>query len=889
MAQLEEYRRKRDFGVTPEPSGERAAPHAGLLYFIQKHAARNLHYDFRIELDGILMSWAIPKGPSLDPSVKHLAMHVEDHPLEYGTFEGTIPKGEYGGGTVMVWDRGTWEPDHGDPREHLEQGHLKFYLHGERLKGRWMLVRTKGYGGKGGKESWLLFKEHDEEERPHSQFDPTKEWTTSVLTGRTMEQIAEGGEAVWHSSLSVEENLAALSAVRSARGGAGATTAPSPSEVAGAKEAVLPRRLEVELATLVKQPPDGDRWLHEIKLDGYRILGFLDHGKVRLVSRNGKDWTDRFVRVRRAIEALPADTALLDGEVVVLKPDGASDFQSLQNFARAGREAQLEYYAFDLLHLNGYDLRGAALEDRKRLLRAIVPESSSAVRYTDHVEGQGDAFFERACDFELEGIVSKRRDAPYRSGRGRDWLKTKCLLTQEFVVVGWTDPGGSRQQFGALVLGLHRDGKLVHAGRVGTGFTEQSLVDIMRLLEPLAREEPSVADPPTGAMGRGIHWVKPELVAEVAFAEWTAEGVPRHPSFLGLREDTSAEEVVAEKPVELPEVPAEEPGATAGGGGAGADGGAGAATETRDAPASGGAPTVAGVSLTNPDRVLWPDVPLTKLELVRHYESVADLMLPHVSGRPLSLVRCPTGYTGECFYQKHVENFPRAVGTVQVYEPEEDREVPYATVRDLAGLVGLAQMGVLEIHPWGSRNDRMDQPDRIFFDLDPDPGLPFTAVAATALLLRSELDRLGLASWLKTTGGKGLHVVVPIRRRQGWDEAKSFAKAFVDHIVSLEPRMFTSNMSKAQREGRIYIDYLRNSRGATSVAAYSTRARPGAPVSVPLFWNEIEGATERPVFTVRNLGERLRSLDGDPWGGIGDAKQSITRAMLDRLRTRVGK
>lgn len=857
MAKLDEYRRKRDFEVTPEPSGQRAEPHAGLLYVIQKHAASHLHYDFRIELDGVLLSWAVPKGPSLDFSDKRLAMHVEDHPVEYGTFEGTIPKGEYGGGTVMLWDRGTWEPDHGDPREHLAQGHLKFYLHGERLRGRWMLVRTKGYGGKSSKESWLLFKEHDEEERPHTEVDPTTEWTTSVLTGRTMEQIAEGGEAVWHSTMSVEENLAALSGVRA--------TVPEPrqhdpAELPGAKKGSLPRRLDVELATLVDEVPEGERWLHEIKFDGYRIVAFVDHGKARLLSRNGKDWTDRFTRVRRAVEALPLESGVLDGEVVVLAADGTTSFQALQNFARAGVEAELQYMAFDLLYLDGVDLRGARLDDRKKLLRGIVPDTSSAVRYVDHVEGHGDTFFARACDYSLEGVISKRRDAPYRSGRGRDWVKVKCLLEQEFVVVGWTDPGGSRKKFGALVLGLHKDGELVHAGRVGTGFTDQSLDDIMQRLEPLAADDPTVVDPPKGAPGRGIHWVKPQLVAEVAFAEWTDEGVPRHPSFKGLREDKSAEEIVAESPAELPEAPPEEP-----------------------APAPS-EPEVAGVRLTNPDRVLWPDVPVTKLELCRYYESIADRMLPHVSDRPLSLVRCPTGYTGECFYQKHIENFPKAVDTVMVFEPEEDREVPYATVHDLAGVIGLAQMGVLEIHPWGSRNDAMEKPDRIVFDLDPDPELPFPTVAATALLLRSELDRLGMASWLKTTGGKGLHVVVPVDRRRDWDGVKAFAKAFVDHIVSLEPRLFTSNMSKAQRDNRIFIDYLRNTRGATAVAAYSTRARPGAPVSMPLFWHELEGASERPLYTVRNVPQRLAGLGGeDPWADLLGTRQSITAELLKRL------
>ncbi len=866
MGRLEEYRAKRDFGRTPEPSGGAASEHEGLLYYVQKHAASHLHYDFRIELDGVLLSWAVPKGPSLDPSDKRLAMHVEDHPIEYGTFEGVIPKGEYGGGTVMLWDRGTWEPDHGDPRQHLAEGHLKFYLHGERLRGRWMLVRTKGYGGKPSSNSWLLFKEHDAEERPHSEFDPTAEWQASVVTGRTMDEIAADVQAVWHSTETVEANTERLGGLLPREPATGSSTGGvKPADVTGAKKARLPRTIEVELATLVDAVPEGERWLHEIKFDGYRIVAFKDAEKVRLVSRNQKDWTERFPEVADAVRALPCENLVLDGEVVVQRPDGTNDFQALQNHAKSGVPATLQYFAFDLLHLDGYDLREAALEDRKQVLqglvarRGAVPGGSSAVHYTDHVSGHGDIFFKSACDFSLEGIVSKRGDRPYRSGRGREWVKTKCLLRQEFVVVGWTDPGGSRKGFGALVIGLHGDGGLRYTGRVGTGFTQASIAEILGRLEPLAVDEPPVVNAPKGAAGRAIHWVRPELVAEVSFAEWTEDGSLRHPSFQGLREDKPATDVAAEEPqaVAPPPPVAEKP--------------------------KPDAPIVAGVLLTNPDRVFWPDVGITKLEACRYYESVAELMLPHMVGRPLSLVRCPEGYTGQCFYQKHIENFPKSVDAVGVYEPEEDRVRPYGTVHDLAGVIGLVQMGVLEIHPWGSRNDDIEKPDRITFDLDPDPELPFAQVGGTALLLRAELERLGLRSWPKTTGGKGLHVVVPLTRRQDWDAAKAFAKAFVDSIVAIEPRLFTSNMSKAQRDGRIFIDYLRNARGATAVAPYSTRARPEAPVSMPLFWSELDGASERPYYTVRNVGERLSGLNGDPWVDIGTHRQSITAEARRKL------
>lgn len=872
MAVLEEYRRKRDFDVTPEPAGGVAEEHGALTFVIQKHAASRMHWDFRMELDGVLLSWAVPKGPSLDPADKRLAMHVEDHPVEYGLFEGVIPKGEYGGGTVMLWDRGIWAPDHGDPREHLAQGHLKFDLYGERLRGRWMLVRSKGYGGSG-KDSWLLFKERDDEARPKTEFDAASEWMTSVATGRTMDEIAADVEAVWHSDESVEENVAKTRGMHPAQAPvAPPAVAPDAHDVPGAKKAAMPKTIDVELASLVKHVPEGDRWFHEIKFDGYRILGFKDKDRVRLISRNGKDWTERFPDIERSVAALPAKQAIVDGEVVVLKPDGSNSFQALQNFARQGEPTELTYMVFDLLYLDGTDLRGAALQDRKPLLETLVASGDGRVRYTDHIEGRGDVFFEQACTHSLEGVVSKRRDAPYRSGRGRDWAKTKCLQEQEFVVVGYTDPGGTRSAFGALVLAVHDNGDLRHVGRVGTGFSDASLADIHERLTKLERKDPPVINPPKGAQAASIHWVEPQLVAEVSFTEWTGDGNLRHPAFHGLREDKPADEIVAEEPVELPEQAAADP--------------ENPADDRSGPPRRAGKddrPMVAGVSLSNPDRVLWPDVGITKSELAYYYESIAELMLPHVANRPLSLYRCPAGYTGECFYQKHIQHFPKAVGTVAIYEPDDNETVPYAKITGLPSIVGLVQMGVLEIHPWGSRADDPDAPDRLIFDLDPDTELPWKTVAGTALLLHSELARLGLDSWLKTTGGKGLHVMVPIVRRQSWTEVRDFSRAFVDHIVSLEPRLFTASMSKSQRGGKIFIDYVRNTRGATAIAAYGTRARPGAPVSVPLFWEEAESAQERPEFTVRNLAARLEALSSDPWADLPLKRQSITGKMRSQL------
>ncbi len=730
MTPLETYRQKRDFGTTPEPVGEEPMPHEGLLYVIQKHAASHLHWDFRIELNGVLLSWAVPKGPSLDTADKRLAMHVEDHPLEYGSFEGVIPKGEYGGGTVMLWDRGTWMPDHGDPAEHLAQGHLKFYLFGERLRGKWMLVRTKGYGG--GRDSWLLFKERDEEVRSHDDFDATKEWLTSVATGRTMDQIAADIDAVWHSATGEtpkDGGQPAVLAPDSRRQHDAADEVAAPrlalpdlARIPGAEKAAMPKQLDVELATLVKQVPEGDQWLHEVKFDGYRIQARLHDGQVRLISRNDNDWTDRFSAVADALKRLEVDSAILDGEVVVQRPDGTTDFQALQNYVRRGREANLEYMVFDLVYLNGYDLRRCKLENRKELLFAVVPERDPQIHYTDHIEGHGDVFYARACQYSLEGVVSKRRGSTYRSGRGKDWLKSKCLLEQEFVVVAYTDPGGTRAKFGSLGIAVNDDGHLRYLGRVGTGFTEASLDDLYGQLKPLERDSAPVSNPPKGAEAKGIHWVEPKLVVEVAFSEFTEDGSLRHPSFMGLREDKSPDEITIERPAETPQrnEPArrerdrraraadthgEKPSRRART--------SRAADDTEQA-------TVAGVSLTNPGRVLWPDVPLTKLGLARYYETVGERMLPHITGRPLSLVRCPEGYTGECFYQKHIENFPPAVHAVLVDEPNMGTR-PYGVVHDVAGIVGLAQMGVLEMHPWGSREDELEKPDRIIFDLDPDP------------------------------------------------------------------------------------------------------------------------------------------------------------------------
>lgn len=753
------YRRKRNFKSTPEPRGARRRPaRTALSYFIQKHAASRLHYDLRLELDGVLKSWAVPKGPSLDPGERRLAVRVEDHPLEYGTFEGEIPRGEYGAGTVRLWDRGEWIPE-GDPREAYRKGHLRFRLEGRKLRGAWTLVAMGGAAGEDGK-NWLLIKAKDEAARA----------------------LAAGD-------------------------------------------------VQVQLATLAAKAPVGTGWVHEIKLDGYRILAEVSGGKAVLRSRRGNDWTRRFRAAASALEALPARTALLDGEIVLFDEKGRSDFQRLQNALGEGGADRAVYCAFDLLFLDGRDLRDLPLKDRKAALKTLLEKASPRLRYVEHIAGTGaDEVLKQACALGLEGIICKREDAPYRSGRTDDWLKVKCLREQEFVIGGFTEPAGSRAAFGALVLGVHDDGGgLRYAGRVGTGFTQGSLREIRRKLLPLETGRAAFSKPPTGADARGVHWVRPELVAQVAFSEWTKDGVLRQPSFKGLREDKPASVVTRERPLNRP--------------------------------------VVAGVRITHPDRVVYPGLGVTKLELARYYEAAAERMLPLIARRPLAIVRCPEGGGKPCFYQKRAgRGFPEPVrGTDE-----------FLYVSDLAGLISLVQFGVLEFHPWACRVGDIERPDYMTFDLDPGSGTAWTAVLSAAREIRDRFARLGRETFVKTTGGKGLHVVVPLTPAADWAEVKAFAKAFAGLLAAEFPSRYTIRPAKAGRSGRIYVDYLRNERGATSVCAYSTRARPGAPVSMPVAWDELKPSRKPGGFNVRSAPARL-ARGRDPWSGFDAARRPLPR------------
>jgi bifunctional non-homologous end joining protein LigD len=870
---LEEYRRKRDFRRTPEPAGAAALakkPRTGLSFVIQKHAARRLHYDFRLELDGVLKSWAVPKGPSLDPAEKRLAVHVEDHPLEYGEFEGVIPEGEYGGGTVLLWDRGTWIPAEPDPAAAYRKGSLKFTLEGEKLHGGWALVRMGGKAAGERHENWLLIKERDEEAVPHSGDAVVKEHPLSVASDRTMDAIAAERDWVWHSNRDEREPAPVKTVAL--------------DQIAGSRKARMAADLKPQLATVSANAPEGEEWLHEIKYDGYRLLARIERGKVRLITRGGLDWTAKFTALARSLGELPAASALIDGELVRLEPDGTTSFSGLQDAISSGQTDTLNFFVFDLLYRDGWDLTGAALADRKAALAEMLPpQAQGMLRYSDHQIGQGPAFLRQACTFALEGIVSKRRNDPYRPGRSRSWLKTKCRNREEFVIIGYTDPEGSREGFGALLVGYHNpQGRLRYAGRVGTGFTSERLVQLHRRLAGLARATAPVALP-KGVSRKGVHWIEPRLVVEVEFADWTADAILRQASFQGLREDKEPSEVVYDPKSRGQVIPEASPQQAATRRKPAA---AKPATAKKFGPpeprrARDGSVDFEGVRLTHPDRILYPGTTLTKLDVARYYAAINDWILPHLSRRLLTLVRSPAAGM-KTFYQKHIgDEAPQTIKRFNIDGAEEPEIYPY--IEDLPGLVGLVQMGVLEIHPWGSRVERLETPDRITIDLDPDEGLPWSRVTEAAIDVREALLGIGLESFAKTTGGKGLHVVVPLAPKLDWDQAKAFAKWIADSFVAQRPQNFTANMAKRARHGRIYIDYLRNGRGATAVGAYIPRARPGAPVSTPLSWDEVEKGVKPDEFTVATVPTRLAALGSDPSAEIAAVRQSVSAAVRRKV------
>ena len=873
--QLARYRSMRDFNVTEEPSGKAAASSIaeGLPFVIQKHAATRLHYDFRLGWRGVLKSWAVAKGPSYFTGDKRLAVEVEDHPIEYGGFEGTIPKGQYGGGTVMVWDQGTWEPQ-GDAGAMLEKGNLKMVLHGAKLQGKWALVRMGGRAAREAKPNWLLIKEHDEYERSATDEPVTEEQPDSAITGRTMDAIAAAGDHVWNSKEPQkradhgrDRELRARLAARKA-GATQSSDTPAVTHVpASAEEEPLPSFIAPQLAGETSRAPEGEEWVHEIKLDGYRIQARIQAGggsqpKVTLFTRTGLDWTARMKELASELATLRVESAVLDGEVVVLDEAGLSSFAELQTAFQEHKRKRLTYFAFDLLHLNRHNLRGLELLQRKELLSQIlVSHSGDSVRFGDHVTGNGNEVFREACRLGAEGVVSKLTSATYESGRSKAWLKIKCGRQQEFVIGGFTLPSNGSVGVGALLLGYYEGGKLIYAGRTGTGFTQKTHRLLRKQLDALRTTTMAYADVPREARAGAI-WVKPELVAEVAFATWTADKLVRQAAFKGLREDKPAKEVVRE--TGLP------------------DGDAGPAPEKPTRPQSrvpqaakkGGSAMPLPVKLSHADKVLDAASGLSKQALAEYYLAIAPHILPHIEDRPLSIIRCPDGTAGQCFFQRHLnKSLPRGTEGIPIKDKKSDEVETYITLSTVEALVGLAQMNVLELHPWGCRNEDIEHPDRLIFDLDPDEAIDWRTLADSALEVKKRLQTAGLKSFLKTTGGKGLHVVAPIAPEHAWLDVKDFAHQFVLEMEKENSKLFLTKMSKSARRGRIYLDYLRNERGATAVAPFSPRARSGMAVSLPLAWSELE--SERPQFRVADFAEWEARLRQDPWKDLAKTRQSL--------------
>ncbi len=822
---LDAYRAKRDFSKTPEPAGKQRKTKAGNAYVIQKHAARRLHYDFRLELNGVLKSWAVPEGPSLVPGKKRLAVHVEDHPLEYGDFEGVIPEGEYGAGTVMVWDRGTWTPEF-DPEFGYRKGHLKFQLNGEKLKGAWHLVRM-ARKPREKQEAWLLFKSDDEAARPAEAPDILEDMPRSAATGRDIDEIAREQDRVWSSKQGGE-----LKQKKQRR-----KPVLDPAALPKAKPGPLPRFVEPSLPSTVEKAPSGADWVHEIKYDGYRVQIRIETGRVALLTRTGLDWTERFPAIAKAVISLPVKSALIDAEIVVQTEAGVASFTALVDALKTGK-GDLVLYAFDLLHLDGFDLRETPLKDRKGALAKIVAAKGEdgRIRFSDHLPGDGDTIFRHASRLGLEGIVSKKLSAPYRSGRVTTWVKLKSTDRRPFVVAGFVPSTVAKNAIGALVLAEYVDGKLVPSGHVGSGFSAAVARELWEKLDPLRAKTAPIKD--ETAVAKGAKWVEPVLVAEIEFRSRTGGDIIRHATFRELAEAADPTKVV------------------------------------RDAPTSKQAVKEAAplVRLTNPGRLLWPEQGITKQGLADFYTEIADWILPHITGRPLSLVRCPDGVDKQCFFQKHRW---AGLGKAARDVPVSNEKEPALAIDDLAGLLEFVQASVLEIHPWGSRADRPELPDRATIDLDPGDDVPWDQVIEAALEIRRRLSDLGLQSFVKTTGGKGLHVVFPLTPKADWDTVKAFTQSLAERMAADRPDRYTANMAKRERHGRIYLDYVRNGMGATAVAAYSTRARPGAAVSTPLAWDELGPAIRASHFTVENLPKRLAVLDRDPWEGILSLRQEL--------------
>ncbi len=810
---LKTYNTKRNFKKTHEPKGKISHKKKG-LFTIQKHAASHLHYDFRIELDGVLLSWAVPKGPCLDPKVKRLAIHVEDHPVSYGAFEGIIPKGEYGAGAVMVWDTGFWKPLDEHPAKAYKQGHLRFELDGQKLKGRWDLFRFNT------EKEWFLVKHQDEYAKPFAKYDVIEAKPRSVLTNQTITEIAKKYEPLLPKERTTEKQKTRLKKSKL-------------SILLNLNSVPFPDAVSPQLATLVYKAPAGDNWLHEIKFDGYRIISFIKGEQVVLKSRSQQDWSAKLFSLTKALKKCRFKNVIFDGEVVVLDKEGKSNFQLLQNTIKARQAADFVYYIFDLLYYDNMDLRQLPLIQRKQILRQLLPKNHPSILYSDYIINEGETVFHKACELALEGIISKKINSPYEAGRSKSWLKIKCTRRQEFVIGGYTTPKAGRFHFGSLYLGLlNEKGELDYVGKVGTGFTDKSLKEIYEKLQ----QHRQVKNPfHSKTLNSGeAHWVNPLLIAEVEFTEWTVGHHLRHPSFKGLKEGSKNQELQPELSQPSKKTPFE---------------------------------------ITHADKILYPEDNISKQDVLVYYDQVSDYIAPFIQNRPLSLVRCPENYQ-TCFFQKHYnKTTPKTLKSVDIVNQNQNLGEPYIYLDNKEGLLSLVQMGVLEIHPWASKITTIETPDYITIDLDPAEDVRWKQVVAAAFDIRLELEQLQLKSFVKTTGGKGLHIVIPIQPDLDWKHVKNFTRVFVNYMGKKSPSTYICQMAKSKRSGKIFLDYLRNQRGATAVSAYSTRSRIHAPVSVPIEWDELTHDRRDTTFTIKTLPKRLNSLKKDPWHEYWKIKQ----------------
>ena len=839
---LKAYKAKRNFSITSEPA-EGGTPGADALTFvIQKHWASRLHYDLRLELDGTMKSWAVPKGPSYDTHDKRMAVHVEDHPISYSDFEGTIPAKQYGAGKVIIWDKGTWEPLE-DPHKGFEKGSIKFEMHGHKMHGRWTLVRMKARGNEK-QEAWLLIKEKDEYARSSEEFSLVDEMPDSVKQLPMPERVARKIEA-----LRADEVEKKTPAPKKRAAAKKAASTPAADKVA------LPEKFAPELATLVDAPPpDPENWVFEVKFDGYRMLARIEDGAARLITRNANDWTDKLLPLKRELERMKLPDGWYDGEIVVHDESGKPDFGKLQLAFDGQQAGAIEFFLFDVPYFDGYDLRALPLVERRGLLEQLLAQKKSdKVRFSAEFGSKPDELVVAACKIGLEGVIGKRRDSRYVSRRSPEWIKLKCGLRQEFVIGGFTDPKGARTGIGALLLGTYdEEGVLRYAGNVGSGFNHASLASIAQKLEKLRSDESPF--PPRAVPGRQHHWVKPVLVAEVSFSEWTSAGAVRHPVFQGLRADKPAKGITREKAQHLREA-------------AGKD----------EEPVAAPDKLPATMRVTNGDRVIDKESGATKLDVIRYYALVGELMMEHLKGRPVSLVRAPEGVGGELFFQKHadVRKMPGLRHLDQALDPDHP---PMLEVASREGILSAAQWNVVEIHTQNALKGTYERPNRMVFDLDPGEGVEWPAMQEAAQLMRVFLEELGLPAFLKTSGGKGLHVVVPIKGSHGWDTVKGFSQAIVHHMAATLPDRFAFKSGPKNRVGKIFIDYLRNGQGATTVAAWSARVRPGLGISVPLRWEELAELKSSTQWTVANVYTRLDEGNA-PWDGYTTAAKTLTKAM----------